>query len=352
VKEPLVSIITPTFNHARFIEDCVRSVLQQTYRCWEMVVVDDASSDGTPDLVRKLAATNPRIEVITHARRYGIEGLADSYNEAMAASRGDLVALLDGDDWWAPHRLARQIAFFKDPSILLSYGDCWEVSPDGRPIQYGTTAISRDSVRSSGPEAIVHFSGLASISANTVLVRREALERIGGFRSEGLPLVDYPTWLELSLQGDFVRIPHPIAYWRRHPGSVYWRNMGRISAGFHSLFMRFIQRNREAIEQAHLKPETLKRNADDALARMVSSLSYFDAKYELLCGDRSRALRKLARVVLDPRTSLHHRLASLLGIGAGLTSRSLFWMALAVRGSASRPRADSVSPLDPGAGRS
>lgn len=337
MNKPLVSIITPTFNHAGFVERCIGSVLRQTYGRWEMVVVDDASSDATRELISSLAAGQPAITLISHRRRRGVERLAESYNEAMAASQGELVALLDGDDWWAPDRLARQVPFFEDPSVVLSYGDCWEVSPDERRIQYADSAISQDSVRSSGAEALVHFSRLASIPANTVLVRREALEGIGGFRSEGLPLVDYPTWLVLSLQGDFVRVPHPIAYWRRHAGSVYWRNMGGIATGFHALFLRFMESNREAIERGGLQSEALMRNADEALARILSSVPYFDAKYELLCGDRSRALRKLIRVVGGRDTSLRHRLAGVVGIGACLSSPSVFSVALAARRSISRP---------------
>jgi glycosyltransferase involved in cell wall biosynthesis len=352
MKNPLVSIITPTFNHSRYIEKCLRSVVRQTYGRWEMVVVDDASSDGTPHLVSSLAATYPNIKLISHAVRRGVERLAECYEEAMAASRGELVALLDGDDWWAPDRLARQVRLFEDPSVVLSYGDCWEVSPEGRPIQYAATAICEESVRSSGAEAIVHFSKLASIPANTVLLRREALGRIGGFRSEGLPLVDYPTWLELSLQGDFVRVPQPIAYWRRHPGSVYWRNMGRIATGFHALFLRFMQSNRESITRAGLEPEALRGNADEALARMLSSLRYFDAKYELLCGDRSQALGKFVRVVRDPRTSLQHRFAGLLALGAGLSSPRLFFLALRAQRSMPRSGSPNTGSLVDTGGRS
>ena len=349
MKDPLVSIITPTFNHARFIEHCVRSVLQQTYRSWEMVVVDDASSDGTPDLVRKLAAANPRIEVITHPRRYGIEGLADSYNEALSVSRGELIAVLEGDDWWAPDRLARQVPLLsEDASLVLAYGDCWEVSETGRRIGYVATPVSHDSLRSSSADAITYFSTLASVPANTVLIRRDALERVGGFRSEGLPLVDYPTWLTLSLHGDFVRVDRPISYWRRHAGSVSWRNLEPITSGCHESFLRFVERNQSAIVQHELNPEVLVRCADEDRVRLLASLPYFDAKCELFCGDRSRALRKFFRLVRDPRTSLRHRLAGVVGLGAGLSSRTLFSLALAVRRWAMRVRlAGPRAPLGP-----
>ena len=332
MKDPLVSIITPTFNHARFIEHCVRSVLRQTYRRWEMIVVDDASSDGTLRSVRDLAARNPRVEVVAHARRHGIEGLADSYNEALGASRGELIAVLEGDDWWAPHRLARQVPLLsEDPSLVLAYGDCWEMSETGRPIGYVTTPVSHDSLRSSSAEAITFFSTLDSVPANTVLIRRDALEGVGGFRSGGLPLVDYPTWLTLSLQGDFVRVDRPISYWRRHAGSVSWRNLEPITSGCHEFFLRFVERKQTAIRQQGLDPETLVRAADEARVRKLASLPYFDAKCELFCGDRSRALRKFFRLVRDPRSSLRHRLAGVVGLGAGLSSRTLFSLALAVR---------------------
>lgn len=351
MNEPLVSIITPTFNHARFIERCVRSVLAQTYRRWEMIVVDDASDDGTVESLRYLAAANPGIKLISHRRRRGPKGLAGSYNQALKASRGELVAVLEGDDWWAPDRLARQVPLLAgDASLALAYGDCWEVSETGRPIGRVATPVSRRSVRSSGAEAIAHFSTLGSLPAQTVLIRRDALDRAGSFQSGGLPLVDYPTFLTLSLQGDIVRVPRPLAYWRRHPGSVYWRGLGRITDGCHGFFVRFVERNRAAIRSVGLDPEALLRKADEALGRMLASIPYFDAKYELLCGDRSEALRKFFRVVRDPRTPLRHRLAGLLGLGAGLSSPSLFSLALAVRRSAARPRGSGPHALLPSRG--
>ena len=328
---PFVSIITPTYNHARFIERCVRSVLEQSYPNWELIIVDDASTDGTRRSAEELAALDPRIQVIEHAEHRGAERLADTYNEALATSRGDMIAVLEGDDWWAPDRLSSQVPLLRDDaSVILSYGDCWEVSETGRPIGHVAMRISPDSLRSSPPENIAHLA-TASVPANTALIRRDALERIGGFLSAGVPVTDYPTWVALSLQGDFVRVPRPIGYWRRHAGSVYRTHSSRIIAGCHEFFLAFTERNAEAIRAAGADPEALILRASGSLARKLSSLSYFDAKYELLCGDRFRALRKFLAVVGSPEASLRHRLAGLLGIGACLSSRRLFSLALATR---------------------
>lgn len=348
MNRPLVSIITPTFNHRPFIEQCVRSVLQQTYRRWEMVVVDDASSDGTTRLVEEVAAADRRVKLIVRSRHRGAEALADAYNSALAASDGELVAVVEGDDWWTPDRLSSQVpVLVEDESLALAYGDCWEVSQTGDPIGYVVTPIS-EQLRSSVVNVITHFSRLASVPANTVLLRRDALERAGGFRSEGLPIVDYPTWLEVGLQGNFVRIPRPIAFWRRHAGSVYWRNLARVTVGCHEVFHGFVERNKTLLRSAGVPPGTLIQNVDDALLKMLSSLSYFDAKYELLCGDRTRALLKLLRVLAGRRTSLRHRLAGLVGIAAGLSSPELFRLATL---SARRPRRPaSALPAGSGAG--
>jgi glycosyltransferase involved in cell wall biosynthesis len=342
MSEPLISIVTPTFNHVRFIERCVRSVLRQTYRRWEMVIVDDASDDGTLQAARKLATQSSQIHVIAHARRRGVEGLADSYNEALSASRGELIAVLEGDDWWAPDRLARQVApLAEDDSVVLAFGDCWEVSETGGAIGYVSTPVSHDSPRSSGAEAVSYFSRLRSFPASTVLIRREALERVGGFRSEGLPLVDYPTWLSLSLEGDFLRVSRPISYWRRHSGSVSWKNLEQIANGCHETFLRFIERNGPEIRKQGLSTDTLARAADAARVRLRASLPYFDAKCELFCGDRFRAVRKFFRLAWDPRSSLGYRAAGVVGLGAGLSSRNLFSVALALRRSAKLMRIHS-----------
>ena len=103
---PRVTVLTATYNQAAFVRTCLESVLAQTMADWEMIVVDDGSDDGTPDLVR--ACRDPRVRVLglDHA---GIGRLSDRYNQALERAAGPLVAVLEGDDWWPREKLAAQV---------------------------------------------------------------------------------------------------------------------------------------------------------------------------------------------------------------------------------------------------
>jgi glycosyltransferase involved in cell wall biosynthesis/GT2 family glycosyltransferase len=330
---PLVSIITPTFNHVPYIERCVRSVLEQTYSRWELTIIDDASTDGTAEVARDLARRDPRVSVIVHPSRWGAEHLHATYNEALKRSSGEYVAVLEGDDWWTPDRLALQVPqLADDASVVLCYADAWETSPDGRPVIYEAARISQGSLRSSFPDCVEYFSSLTSVPANTVLVRRAALERAGGFQSAvGLPLVDYPTWLTLSLAGDFVRVPEPLAYWRRHSSSVYGGNLERVALGCHTYFLAFVDRNRAAIERAGLSPGRLEREASVALDRTRRSLAYFGGRYDLVRGDRPGARRKMLQAIVDPHTFPRYRVAALVGLVAASSTPKLLGSVLTAR---------------------
>lgn len=122
VSLPVVSIITPVYNHERYIGECIESVIRQTYTSWEMIVVDDGSTDGTWDLVQRFASSDPRIRVIRQGH-VGIWRLSETYNKALRASVGQLVAVLEGDDLWPANKLEIQVDLhLKDTSLIFSYG--------------------------------------------------------------------------------------------------------------------------------------------------------------------------------------------------------------------------------------
>ena len=128
---PLVSIITPTFQHERFIHSCLRSVLAQDYGRWELIVIDDASTDRTAQIVESYARRDSRIRLVQHQTNYGTARLADTYNEALAHCAGDLIAILEGDDEWRPKKLSAQVHAFQETQVILCYGDYDQVTADG-----------------------------------------------------------------------------------------------------------------------------------------------------------------------------------------------------------------------------
>ncbi|HTU34204.1 MAG TPA: glycosyltransferase [Candidatus Acidoferrum sp.] len=167
---PLISVIIDTYNHERFIEDAIRSVLDQDFprSQMEILVVDDGSTDRTPEIVRKF---EPQVRLL----RKQNGGQASSINYGVAKSRGEFVAFLDGDDVWLPNKLSRVVAEFRShPEAVMVYHKFSFRDPrDGREWEPGWIGVSGDIV--ADPRKL-HAYGAAPTSS--LAFRRQALERI------------------------------------------------------------------------------------------------------------------------------------------------------------------------------
>lgn len=125
-----VSIITPAWNNERYIQETIRSVQAQTYENWEMLVVDDGSSDRTFELASRAACADPRIKVI---RQKVNGGAAKARNRALQESTGRFIAYLDADDLWTPDKLAAQVTFMKANECGFSCASYEVLAEDGTP---------------------------------------------------------------------------------------------------------------------------------------------------------------------------------------------------------------------------
>ncbi len=225
---PLISILTPTCNHERFIDRMLDSVLNQTVQDWHMIVVDDGSTDRTVELIA--ARRDPRIQIICQPRQ-GRHALKDTYARALENARGPFIALLEGDDYWAPNFLESLLPPLRDPAVVLAYGITQHVDVAGALID-ATTPTAQLLARGSGGILSNNPVGSAAhvmLSADegvftyppATLIRRSALEAIGGLQSvDDGHAVDYATCLTLALHGKFHFVPEVLGFWRRHPAGA------------------------------------------------------------------------------------------------------------------------------------
>ena len=237
---PLVSIVTPTYNHERFIGSCIETVLRQTHPNWEQIIIDDGSTDHTADMVRSYS--DRRIQYCFQENQ-GIDALSQTYNRALSLAKGDLIAVLEGDDLWPADKLAALVPRFSNPEVILAFGAVSDVDIGGRRQSGGNRSdrwrrnlpreiLSNDPV-GSATRLMLHAKGPSLIPAPTVVLRRCALESIGGFQSfPGLRTTDYPTYLRLSLEGKFHYEKRVMGFQRRHLGSVTSTNLesGHLNA--------------------------------------------------------------------------------------------------------------------------
>src|SRR6267142_6300732 len=126
---PLVSVITPAYNHEKYISTCLENLLHQSYYHWEQVVIDDGSTDTTVAVVSRFR--DSRICLERQANQGAFE-LAKTYNRALSFARGELIAILEGDDFWPHDKLATLVPAFADPDVVLAYGEAADVDAKGR----------------------------------------------------------------------------------------------------------------------------------------------------------------------------------------------------------------------------
>jgi glycosyltransferase involved in cell wall biosynthesis len=226
--EPVVSIITPTFNHERYIRQCLESAIAQTDPRWEQLVIDDGSDDDTEAIIRSI--DDPRIRY-TRRDHLGIMHLAASYNMALQMARGEFVAVLEGDDFWPANKIERQLPLFDRPEIVLAWGRAGLVSEGGELERTAPkpTFIARMQGRTQG-ETIRSLLTTNFIPAGTVMCRRDALLRMGGFQQpDGIVTTDYPTWLAMCRAGTFASANEVLGFHRRHGDSAGHSNKAQMS---------------------------------------------------------------------------------------------------------------------------
>ena len=252
---PLVSIITPTYNHQSFISDCICSVQQQTYSNWEMIIVDDGSTDKTFSIAQSFAGKDHRVKVFTQ-ENVGIYRLAETYNFALAKSSGSYIAVLEGDDVWLPEKLAIQVkAMETNKAAVLCWGKAYRTTDVTNDVDLYPTAeietifgydFRNIPIMSASINMLFHRFYFPAL---TVFIRRESLEKIGGFlQNHNLPLVDLPTWVELSTQGIFEYIAEPLGKWRINSNQITKTLTVEMYNGFYDLTVEFFNNHQDVFQ--------------------------------------------------------------------------------------------------------
>jgi glycosyltransferase involved in cell wall biosynthesis len=257
---PLVSVISPTYNHEKYIAECIRSVQAQKYTNWEMIIIDDGSSDSTFDIASRYAMEDKRIKPFTQ-KNVGIFRLGESYNFALKQCSGKYIAILECDDLWLPGKLQVQVeALEQNPQCVLSWGKAYLSSDD---LSYNYSLAPADDKDSElfynkPPGTFLDKFMKTGIPALTVVVRHDTLLETGGFlQGFGLPLVDMPTILEMIMRGEFAYISEPLGYWRIYPNQVTKTYTTQMTKGMHSLFLSVIERYPEVCNIQGLTKEVI-----------------------------------------------------------------------------------------------
>jgi cellulose synthase/poly-beta-1,6-N-acetylglucosamine synthase-like glycosyltransferase len=210
---PRISVLLPIRNEARHLPAALASLRRQTLRNWELVAVDDGSSDRTPDILAAAARRDPRVRVLSRPA----EGLVAALNAGLAVCRSDLVARMDGDDVCHPRRLERQLDYLEShPETLLAAS---RVRHFPRPaLRGGMLAYERWQNALCEDADIRRDLYVESPFAHpSVVFRRAAVLAAGGYRDHGWP-EDYDLWLRLAQRpGRFARLPQTLLFWRDRP---------------------------------------------------------------------------------------------------------------------------------------
>jgi glycosyltransferase involved in cell wall biosynthesis len=242
---PLVSIISPTYNHEKYLADCIESVLAQTFTGWEMIILNDGSTDRTGEIASSYRDIDKRIRLVNQ-ENVGIFRLSETYNKAVELAKGEYLAILEGDDCWTPDKLKKQVAAMQnDPGAVL----CWSMA---RCVNANKSVVYYNSPDPVAPDAELYFNDPVGsimniflyrncIPALTILIRKDVLLQTGGFKQVfDLPLVDLPTLYDLALAGRFIFIPETLGDWRNYANQVTKTYPAVMTEGFYRMAKQFI----------------------------------------------------------------------------------------------------------------
>ena len=202
---PLVSIVLPTFNGSRYLAGAVAAIRAQTFTDWELILIDDCSTDSTPALIAELAAADPRIRPFRNATN---QRLPRSLNIGFGHARGELLTWTSDDNEHRPEALTALVMFLRGhPEVDLVYADAMDMDDDGRDL---------------GPWRAPEPHELAWInSVNACFLYRRAVQaKLGGYDPAWVLVEDWDFWLRASIHFRLAPLHRDLYRYRRHAGSL------------------------------------------------------------------------------------------------------------------------------------
>jgi len=275
---PLVSIITPAYNRASYLDETIQSVLEQDYPQIEYIVLDDGSTDNTRELLEKYTG---RLIWETHPNM----GEHRTVNKGWSMAHGEIVVVVNSDDTLLPGAVSTAVAFMQaHPDILVAYPDWNMIEPDSKVrqhiqvLEYDYLYMLKRHHCTPGPGAFI---------------RRKAFELTGMRDPEFRYVADFEYWLRLGLYGKFARIPKTLATWRVHPDAASLSHKGTAMADEHiRLMQKFYSRPDLPLEVRKVRAEAF------SWAHYIAGVTAETAR-------RAAAKHYLKSVLYHPRSHLN-----------------------------------------------
>ena len=290
--EPLISVVIPAYNRAATISDCLRSVQAQTYQDWEAIVVDDGSTDSTPEVVTQLAREDARIRLIRQDRNRGAQA---ARNVGIQAAQGKWIAFLDSDDQYLPHSLESRLEVARAEKVSVVHSSCNIIESDGVMKPYRVEVISgqvyRRLLENEGPT----FPGL--------LVSKKALKRINYLDEKIISYQEWDTVIRLAKFYPFGYEARPTFSWDCRGSDTISKQMVRAGRGyeqvFHKHYVAILRYAGPRVLARHYRiaADWYQRGGDQQAVRRCNFMALVWSSL-----DSRTALRKMWQLLMNPRT--------------------------------------------------
>jgi GT2 family glycosyltransferase len=287
-RTPAISVITPAFNAAPYLHHTLESAIQQTFTDFELLIVDDGSTDQTAAIAQRYALADTRVRLIRQDNR----GIAAARNAALAQARGRYLALLDSDDLWFPSYLEEQLAMLArhpDMAVLSANALNFGGPLDGEPLLHDSTG---GGIRMVSLLQLVRAEDSLSIQA---IFRRDVLDAIGVFDESLHRSEDYDFWLRAAYAGFRIAInPKPLGLYRRRPDSLSAEEVVMLDAMRRPLL--------KLRDKCASRPDIIAA-IDQQLSRVAERGLMVRARTALISGDMSELVAQFSALAQETGSS-------------------------------------------------
>ena len=226
---PSVSVVMTVYNTELYLANSIHSILGQTFTDWELICVDDGSTDGSLEILRRYERADGRVRVVTRPNT----GVTRARNDGIALARGRYIAVMNSDDIALPERLCRQVDYMKTHPECVGLGAAVKiVGPDMKPIYDEPKALDHETI-----DCQTMAGAGAAIHEPVAMFRAEAVRQLGGYRDEIFALEDMDMYLRLAEIGLLANLPDILLLYRLRLGSIN-RTQRALQAQYQSKILR------------------------------------------------------------------------------------------------------------------